>query len=207
MSVPNRSADRRQAMAAVVRRVPGYKAARERLLPRVRSNALLTDVVRRVFADESELGVGRRAFSAGHHLAGRDLDRLPVVGFDLLAVPPAALPVAVAGIARLQRETLAFRPVLVVSVPDFSVVREHGFVIDLIASAEDWWGLAEDYDRYVARRLVSVHQGFNLWHLVHVAPDGTVPALDARTLAAVRPAMARVLEPDVAVVDGASTGY
>lgn len=194
------SADRRQRFAAAVRRVPGYRAAREHLLPRVRSNPTLTDLAWRVFAPETDLGAARRTLRPGRHLTGRDVDRLPVVGFDLLEVPADGLPAALEGIARLQRETLGFRPVVVLGVADFALAREHGFVMDLVASAQDWWGDPADYDAYVARRLLSVRQGFQLWHLVHVAPDGGIPAVDAGMLAAVRPAMARVLEPDIAAV-------
>lgn len=194
------SADRRQRFAAAVRKVPGYRAAREGLLPRIRGNATLTDLAWRVFSPETDLGAGRRPLKAGRHVTGPDLDRLPVVGFDLLAVPQAALPGAVERIAALQRDTLGFRPVLVLGVPDFGLAREHGYVMDLVASAADWWGDPADHDAYVARRLVSVRQGFQLWHLVRVGPDGDVPEADARMLAAVRPAMRRILDPDVAAV-------
>lgn len=183
------SANRRQTVAAAVRRIPGYRTAREVLLPRVRGNAALTDIVWRVFRPETALGAAVTPLHGGRHLEGAGVARLPVVGFDLLEVPSGALADSLDGIARLQRQTRAFRPVLVVAEPAFALAREHGFVVDVVASPADWWGDAADHAAYAARRLVSVRQGFRLWHLVRVRPDGTIPDADARLLAAIREAL------------------
>ncbi len=182
-------ADRRQAVAAAVRRVPGYRAVREAVLPRVRDNATLSDVVWRVFRPDPRLGATPVPFAGGRHVTGPGIDRLPVVAFDLLAVPADLLEEAVEGLAELQRSTLAFRPVLVVSAPVFDLARRHGFVVDLVASPEDWWGEDGDYDGYVARRMVSVRQGFRPWHVVRVRGDGAVEAPDVRLLLAAARAM------------------
>lgn len=199
------SADRAQRVAAVVRRVPGYLAARDAVLPRLRSSTALADVVWRVLGPDSDLGSTRSPLRGGRHLSGRDVDRLPVVGFDLLAVPPEGLPAAVDGIAALQVATAAFRPVLVLGTPAFDLARAHGYPVDLVASAADWWGDPADHPAYVARRLVSVRQGFRLWHLVRVGVDGSVPEADVALLRAVRPAMRRTLDPDVHVVPDPGT--
>lgn len=183
------SANRRQTLAAAVRRLPGYRAMHHLVLPRVRANTALTDIVWRVFRPETALGASATALHGGRHLEGPGVARLPVVGFDLLEVRPELLESAVDAIAALQRQTLAFRPVLVLAEPAFALAREHGFVVDVIASADDWWGDPAEHAAYVARRLVSVRQGFALWHLVRVGPDAVIPEADARMLTAVRDAL------------------
>lgn len=176
--------DRRQRFAAGVRRVPGYRAAREGLVPRLRSNATLTDLVWRVFAPDHELGAARRPFRADH-LAVPDADRLPLVAFTVLGLDEAGVGRALEAIARVQEETSAFRAVVVVDRPLFAEVRRHGFVADHVIPEADWYGEADAYRDYVARRLVSVVQGFRAWHLVRIGDDGQVPRADRELLAAV----------------------
>ncbi len=186
-----------QRIAARVRRLPGYRTASGRAATRARHSATLNDIVWRVFPPQSDLGATRRAMRGGRHLAGADVDLLPVVGFDLFDVARADLAGAVDRIAQLQRDTRGFRVVLILAVPEFGLAREHGYVVELIAAPEDWWGPPEDHVAYVARRMVSVVQGFRLWHLVRVGPDGQVPERDAAMLAQVLPAMARTVYPDI----------
>ncbi len=183
----NGDGDRRlRRLAGRARRVPGLRSVGSGLLPRVRSSAVLTDAVRRVFPPEPGLGAVRRPFRAGRHLTGADVDLLPVVAFDLLDVAPDHLAAAVEAVAALQRSTRAFRPVLVLGRPEPALAREHGYVVELVPSAQEWWGAPEDHAAHVARRLVSVREGFRPWHVVRLGPDGTVPARDADVLAAVR---------------------
>ncbi|QKE85537.1 hypothetical protein [Arthrobacter sp. NEB 688] len=187
MSPVDEGADRRQRLAAAARRAPGFRLASDRVLPRLRANRTLTDLVWRVFDPDHGLGVARRPFrSAG---ADPDAELLPVVAFVLLGADDATFARALDAVCALRDETGAFRPVLVVDRPDLGAVRGRGLVVDHVVPRDAWTGDAADHDAYVGRRLVSVVDGFRTWHLVHLGPDGEVPAADARLLRAVRPAI------------------
>lgn len=188
MSPLDRSADRRQRLAAAARRTPGFRLVGDRVLPRLRSNRTLTDLVWRVFDPDHGLGVARRPFRSGA-AADPDAELLPVVAFVLLGADDEAFARGLDAVCALRDETGAFRPVLVVDRPDLGVVRGRGVVVDHVVPPTAWWGDPAEHEAYVGRRLVSVVDGFRTWHLVHLDPDGSVPAADARLLRAVRPAL------------------
>ncbi|WP_299442958.1 hypothetical protein [uncultured Phycicoccus sp.] len=188
MSGVDRSADRRQRFAARVRRTPGYLAVKDGVLPRLRGNTALTDLVWRVFTPAHGLGEARRMFRSDG-LDVPDADRLPVIAFTVLGADDAGVDRALRAITELRRDTAAFRAVLVVDRPVLARVRDHGIVADHVIGEADWYGDADAYAEYVGRRLVSVVQGFRVWHLAHLGPGGQVSATDEQLIRAIRGAM------------------
>ena len=191
--------DRRQRFAARVRHTPGYLAVKEGVLPRLRGNAALTDLVWRVFTPDHELGAARRPLRPGG-LAGRDVDRLPILAFTVLGLDDDGVARAIDEVLALQQSTRAFRPVLVLDRPAFAAGRSHDVVVDHIQSLDDWYGDPDEHATYVGRRLVSVVQGFRAWHLVHVTAAG-VPAPDRAIVDGLALALHGRAGLDVRVVD------
>ncbi len=184
----DRGADRRQTLAARVRRTPGYLVVKDRLLPRLRANATLTDVVWRVLEPPHGLGVARRTFGSPG-LTVPDPGLLPVVVFTVLGADEQAHAAALDAVTALRDETRAFRAVVVTDHPDLTGIRARGVVVDHVLPESAWYGDPADHGDYVGRRLVSVVDGFRPWHVVHLGPSGTLGEADARLLRAV----ARVL--------------
>ncbi|MFK5634323.1 hypothetical protein [Ornithinimicrobium sp. LYQ103] len=181
---------RQQRLARWARGLPGYRLATQSVLPRVRGNPLLVDLAWRVFSPGSgAAGQLTVPLHAGRHVGGPDVDRLPVVGVLGLGLTDDQATGLVDRVADLQRETVAFRPVLVLDRPAFAAARRHGFVLEHVVPRDRWtgggWtapGVEADegsWEAYLARRLGSVIDHYRLWHLVTavVGPTTTAVAL------------------------------
>ena len=205
----NRSASRTGPRTADKRWPPssdGYPAARparERLLPRVRSNALLTDVVRRVFADESELGWRARVLRRPPPRRSRP--RPPSGG--QVRSPRGPPPPSRSG--RRRRPSAApdarFCPCWWPpsrTSPSSAATASSSTSSPLPRTR----GARPSYDRYVARRLVWVHRGSTCAPRARRARRHRARARcpDAGRHAAGHGPRPRA---DVAVVNGASAGY
>lgn len=182
---------RQQRLARWARRTPGYRAAVEQVLPAVRRNAILTDVVFRVFLPQHGVGTLPVPFAAGHHLAGRDTALLPVIGVAGLGLDPAQLESLVEQVAALQREQGSFRVLLVVDQPAFALARTHGYVVEVLVAQAQWEGHPQGegervtWEAYLGRRLADVVDHYQLWHLARAASDGRLDPLDATVLGSI----------------------
>lgn len=176
---------RQQSVARWVRRLPGYRWASTSALPRVRRNPVLTDLAWRVFVPGRLAGEVEVPLHGGRYLEGPDVGMVPVVGVLALGLDDAAVATLVDEVARLQREVGSFRPVLLLDRPAFGAARRHGYVLEVLTPAGSWDGHDESWTRYVAARVGSVIDHYQLWHLLR-ADDGRLAPLDVALLAALR---------------------
>lgn len=175
MSISASGRRRQQHLARWAKRTPGYRFALDEVLPRVRRNAVLTDLAWRVFAPRHTAGHVDVALAPDRQLAGADVGRVPVVGILALGLEDGALADLMDQLATLQRETLAFRPVLVVDRPCFAAARVHGYVVDLVVPQEEWGSGAfgsQPWESYLAARLGSVVDHFQTWHVLRARASG-----------------------------------
>lgn len=183
---------RQQQLARWAKRTPGYRLALEEVLPRVRRNAVLTDLAWRVFAPRHGAGHVDVGLLPDRQLAGPDVGRVPVVAVLATGLADAQAEALMDQLADLQRETAAFRPVLVVDRPVFAAARRHGYVVEHVIPEQQFargeFG-AGSWEDYLARRLGTVIDHYQPWHLLRVAPPASAddaPTLDAVDLALLR---------------------
>lgn len=179
---------RQQQLARWARRAPGYRAAVEHVLPAVRRNAALTDVVFRVFLPQHGVGTLPVPFAAGRDLAGPDTVLLPVVGVVGLGLSTGQLEVLVEEVAALQQEDGSFRVLLVLDQPAFALARTHGYVVEVLVPLARWEGWPQgagrpvSWEAYLGRRLADVVDHYQLWHLARAGVDGRLDPLDTTVL-------------------------
>lgn len=176
------SRTRQQQLARWVRRTPGYRAAVARLLPAVRRNPTLTDVVWRVFVPRHGAGTLPVPLHGGRHVTGPDAALLPVVGVVALGLTDEQVGAVVEQLAELQRQDLSFRPLLVLDRPAFAHARRHGYVVEVVVPREDWAdqprsGRTEPvaWEDYLGRRLAAIVDDYQLWHLARADAEGLDP--------------------------------
>ncbi|WP_131106302.1 hypothetical protein [Ornithinimicrobium sufpigmenti] len=174
---------RQQQLARWAKRTPGYRLALEEVLPRVRRNAVLTDLAWRVFAPRHGAGNVDVALLPDRQVSGPDVGRLPVVGVLATGLDDARAEQLLADLADLQRSTGSFRAVLVLDRPVFAAARRHGYVVEHVVPEQEWASGAfgeVPWADYLARRLGSVIDHYQLWHLVRaeVPADGGPVRLD-----------------------------
>lgn len=180
---------RQQRLARWVRRTPGWHHVTDTVLPRVRTSPLLTDLATRVFTTGAGAGQVPVVLNPDRHLTGSGVQRLPVVGVLGLGLTIDQAEQLVDLAARLQEQTAAFRPVLVLDRPVFAAARAHGYVLETVVPRATWaeggWTAEErpadgSWESYLARRLGSVTDRYRLWFLARavVGPAGTDVALD-----------------------------
>lgn len=174
--------------------MPGYRWALAEVLPRVRRNAVLGDLVWRVFAPRHGAGQVDVPLHGGRYLRGRDLHRLPVVGFLATGLSPEEADRLVEEVAALQRRLAGFRPLLVLDQPAFGAARAHGYVLEVLTPREAFAGSEQEWTAYVSRLLAGMVDHYQLWHLVR-AEHGRLAPLDVALLEAV----AQRLPPDLEV--------
>lgn len=174
---------RQQQLARWARRAPGYELVRTTVLPRVRRSDVLSDLAWRVFAPRHGAGQVDVPLHAGRHLTGPDTRLLPVVGVLALGLEDVEASRLMDRLAELQREHRSFRPLLVLDTPAFAAARRHGFVLELVLPRGAWEGSDQEWSSYLATRLVSLVERYQLWHLVH-ADAGRLSGLDENILRA-----------------------
>lgn len=151
-----RAAARRRAVARVVRSSPGYALVTTRVLPALRANQLVHDVVGRALRLDGRAGHRTFHVRAGRFLAGPGVSRLPVVVVDLVGATEAELAAGLREIAMLQVQTRAFRPVVVTDLPAFGLLREYGYPMELVLAAADWSHADLSWDAYAGHRLAAI---------------------------------------------------
>lgn len=125
-------------------------------------------VARPLIALLNETSSGRAALTerayppAGHALAGRDPDLLPVALVLVWGASPQDAQRVVEQIVGVQKETAGFRPVLVFDEPHLGVTRGHGLLGELVVP-ESAWDLVEqreswtDYAQERIRGLIALY--------------------------------------------------
>lgn len=182
---------RQQQLARWARRAPGYRAAVERVLPAVRRNAALTDVVFRVFLPQHGVGTLPVPLAPGRHLRGRDTALLPVVGVVGLGLSEEQVGHLVDQVVALQRAEGSFRVLLVLDRPAFALARRHGYAVEVLVPQAAWGQHPQavrppvSWPDYVGRRLADVVDHYQLWHLARSTADGRLDPLDEVLLRAV----------------------
>lgn len=185
MTIPTPVRRRQQQVARWVRRTPGYRWALVEVLPRIRRNAVLTDLAWRVFAPRHGAGQVDVALLPDRHLTGPDVSMLPVVGFLATGLGDEEAGALLEQVADLQRETASFRPVLVLDRPVFGAARAHGYVVEHLVPAETWAQGAYGevaWEDYVARRVAGIIDHYQLWHLLRVGEGPRIDPLDLALL-------------------------
>ena len=185
---------RPQGVARWARRTPGCRGAVEHLLPGVRRNPALTDVVWRVFMPQHGVGPLPVPFHGGRHLVGRDTALLPVVGVVGVGLTDEQVEGLGEQVAGLQRAERSFRPLLVLDRPAFAAARRHGYVVELVVPEDDWCDHPQavarpdaartTWEDYLGRRLADVVDHYQVWHLARAGADGLDP-LDLTVLRSV----------------------
>ncbi|SOC58094.1 hypothetical protein [Ornithinimicrobium cerasi] len=195
------SRTRQQQLARWARRAPGYRTAVDRVLPAVRRNATLTDVVFRVFLPRHGVGTLPVPLVPGRHLSGRDTALLPVVGVVGLGLSEDQVGSLVEEVATLQRAERSFRVLLVLDRPAFALARSHGYAVEVLVPQAAWAGHPQGtsppvpWEDYLGRRLADVLDHYQLWHLARSTPEGHLDPLDEvllRNVAARLPASLQV---------------
>ena len=123
-------------LARFARQVPGYARARRVVMPRVRENRILRAVAHKLWVTEVTHDGRGADLTAGNLLAGVGQQNLPVALFVLTGVPATSLAAVVDDIAAIQLTTAGFRPVLVLSTPDFGCARTYGYPAELMPTAD-----------------------------------------------------------------------
>ncbi|MFX0539025.1 hypothetical protein ACQBAT_15670 [Ornithinimicrobium sp. Y1847] len=186
---------RQQQLSRWAKRTPGYTFALEQVLPRVRRNAVLTDLAWRIFAPRHGAGHVNVALLPDRQVTGPDVARLPVVGVLATGLAEAQLEELMSHLAELQRSTVAFRPLLVVDRPIFAAARPFGYVVEHVLPRADW-AFETAWEDYLAERLGSLVDHYQLWHLARTREsDGRLDPVDEALLRA----LARRLPPEVDV--------
>lgn len=152
-------------VARVARRVPGYPLARRILVPRVRGNAVFRAIAQRLWATEVTPDGRGADLTSGNLLAGVGLHALPVVVFELAAVPETRLEAVVDEIAGIQLLTAGFRPVLLLDRPDFACARKYGFAAELMPPMTE---AQQEQVRYWER----IRRAYGTGLLLEVSSDG-----------------------------------
>lgn len=183
MSLSPGTRRRQQDLARWARRTPGYRFALEEVLPRVRRSAVLTDLAWRVFAPRHGAGHVDVALHGGRYVEGLDVSRLPVVGILATGLTDADATALLDHVAGLQAELGSFRPLFLLDRPVFAAARRHGYVVEHLVPQDAWAtgdftagrsGDPGSWHIYLARRVASVTDHYQLWHLLRVpAPEQT----------------------------------
>lgn len=188
---------RQQQLARVARRAPGYRFALEQVLPRVRRSPVLNDLAWRVLAPRHGAGNVQVALLPDRHVTGPDVARLPVVGILGTGLTQEQAAELVEHVAALQQEHGSFRPVLVLDQPVLASARAHGYVVELVVPQAAWASGdfvadpvtatgadnpgstdPDSWATYLARRLGSITDHYQLWHLARVVTRDGIPRLD-----------------------------
>ena len=172
-------------VARLVRRMPGYRAVRRRVVPWIRRSATARELAYRLFAMES-----RRSgalvelpleFSTGRLLAGAGAERLPVILLSLVGLAEGngmSRPIGdvvdgvIDDVAEMQLLGAGFRPVFLLDTPAFSRARSYGYVAELVTPRIAWSAESADWSDYIGARIASMRTNFGVSAVITIAPYG-----------------------------------
>ncbi|CCH75449.1 hypothetical protein BN11_700006 [Nostocoides australiense Ben110] len=165
--------------ARTVRSSGRLSALGNRAVGGVQGNRTLVDVATRVFAFSG--GVPLIYLKGGVAVADvPNPERLPVVLVNAVGAGVEAIPGLIEEVAGLQRETLGFRPVLLVSVPCFREVRAQGWPMELVVPQQEW-DFEQEWEDYLAGRVAMIATRYRTWGSVGVV-DGRLEPMGRRVL-------------------------
>ncbi len=164
---------RMRDLARVARSSPGYRRVTDTLLPRIRGNETVVDLLTRLVGEGGRLGGPSHPLVTPKGVDAEGADRWPVVVVTL-DDPDGSRPprddevrAAVAELGELQARLRCFRPVFLVTGDALTVVRQAGHAVELLPAPED---LADEGERrrHRARRLVSMTDHYRAWLVLEV---------------------------------------
>lgn len=126
-----------QRAKQVLKQVPGVGPARRRALAAVRGSTGLRELVRRLYHVDSRVPTPTD-IAPGTLLQGVGTEALPVVLVLVLGADEESFTSTVDEVARLQRVTAGFRPVLVTDHPGLGAARRWGYPLELLVAESGW---------------------------------------------------------------------
>jgi hypothetical protein len=165
----------------VAHRVPGYRWARRRAVPRIRRSAVARAVAGRIFPLESTTSETPVDVAPGRLLAGLGVERLPVILLSLVglandigetAAVDEVVDAAVEDVAEIQLLGAGFRPVFLLDTPAFTRARSCGYVVELVTPRAAWPGPVADWSDYLHARVASMRSTYGISGVIAVGPNG-----------------------------------
>lgn len=150
---------------------PGSRYARRTLLPRVRANPTVRTLAKRILGLDA---ASNRAtdLASGDLLVGLGTESVPVLVVVAFDTSPEILDTMVDEIARQQLLSAGFRPVFVLSSPDFHAPRRYGYVSEFVVPEKSWPHSDRPWREYVQERLAAIITRYNCTATLHAGPDG-----------------------------------
>jgi hypothetical protein len=170
-----------QTAARLARRMPGYRWARRRAVPRIRQSAAARAFAHRILPSQPR-GLGPPAdVAAGRLLAGIGVDQLPVILVNLLGLTDRSSDSAAINkiidsvideVAETQLLGAGFRPVFLIDTPAFGRARSYGYPVELVTPCAAWSGEPVDWPEYIGARVAAMMRTYGISSVVTVGPDG-----------------------------------
>lgn len=157
--------------ARLARRVPGYRALRRSVVPRLRRNKTLRGAAQVIWPttkkDRSRpLPSGVTAGDLLHGIGTQELTRLGIVA---LGCSEDVLAGVVEEVAREQLLSATFAPVFLLDQPHFALTRRYGFVTELLPPPDT------DPDRrqaLLADRITGIQRAYGITEWLRIGPRG-----------------------------------
>ncbi len=165
--------NRLSSFARRVRRAPGYRQVTDSLLPRIRGNETVVDLLTRLIGEGGRLGGASHPLITPKGVDCAGADRWPIVVVTLDdpdgTRPPTAAEVeqVVAEVGELQQRLRCFRVVFLVAGDALALVRRSGHAVELLPPPEDQEDPAVARARR-ARRVVSMTDHYRAWLVLDV---------------------------------------
>jgi|SRR5690625_653163 len=156
------------------RRLPGYRRVRRSALQRLRRNALLKDLVSRIYSgnEAQKRWIPRTYPPPGNVLSGLGTENLPVAVVSLVSVPEERIDVIVDEIAALQLMSAAFRPLFLMDCGHFEAVRRYGYAAELLIPASQWQFSDMRWEDYAVKRVADLRRRYGATISVAVSAEG-----------------------------------
>lgn len=170
---------RLSSLARRVRTAPGYRQVTDSLLPRIRGNETVVDLLTRLVGEGGRLGGSSHPLMTAKGVDTEGADRWPIVivtvddpdsATGAAGSPgpsPTAVEAVVAEVAALQERLRCFRVVFLVREDAFPAVRGSGHVVEILPPVEGFADSA-DWRRHRARRVVSMTDHYRAWLVMDV---------------------------------------
>ena len=164
---------RLSTLARRVRTAPGYRQVTDSLLPRIRGNETVVDLLTRLVGEGGRLGGSSHPLVTAKGVDTAGADRWPVVVITLddpdgeRPASPEEVAQVVAEVGRLQERLRCFRAVFLVAGDALDVVRRAGHAVELLPDPADI-GDAAAVRRHRARRVVAMTDHYRAWLVLDV---------------------------------------
>ena len=164
---------RLSALARRVRSAPGYRRVTDSVLPGIRGNETVVDLLTRLVGEGGRLGGSSHPLVTTADVDVAGADRWPIV-IVTLDDPDGSRPATVeeveavvAEIGRLQVRLRCFRAVFLVTGDALAPVRRAGHAVELLPDPADL-GDEQAVRRHRARRVVSMTDHYRAWLVLDV---------------------------------------